>query len=139
MSTNFVVTESGWYRTRDGRLAEVVVLPFPTPSPYPVQGYVLATDCTGAVVAHWLRDGTNGDTPRPYDLVEYLGKERPKEKKVVRMAPALLKTGSSLLYSHEVSFELYDSQEKAKEDYPGQFVRWLIDTPYEISVEVEHD
>lgn len=127
--TDFKVTESGWYRTRDGRDAEVVVNHNQNCAE-PVLGYVVG----GSTTRLWNLDGKYYFNHQScLDLVEYLGKERPKQKKVVRMAPALLKYISG---DYRISVWLYESEERAKEAQGGMFIRWLIDTPYAIDVEV---
>lgn len=128
----FKVTESGWYRTRDGGLAECVVADFEME--FPVRGYISNFNlCAWNVYGKSARD-----KERKYDLVEYLGKERPKQKKVVRMAPALiLEDPEDTGGYYSVSSEIYRSEESAKNDQGHDFfVRWLIDTPYELTVEI---
>lgn len=123
--TEFKVTESGWYRTSGGRDAEVVVNS-EQKFVQPVIGYVV----DGVVPQTWGRDG------RMYknfgcslDLIEYLGKERPRQKKVVKMAPALCEN----LDGFFISDQLFDSEEKARK--LSDFSRWLIDT-HAVEVEV---
>ena len=125
----FKVTQSGWYRTRDGRLAEVVCNP--KGQDRPCLGYVE----NELSFRSWFVNGHYHDKfpSADADLVEYLGKERPKQKKVVRMAPSLLcdQRGYYLISDH-----IHDSEKKARDWYKETFVRWLIDTPYAIDVEV---
>lgn len=83
--TDFKVTESGWYRTRDGGLAECVVADFEME--FPVRGYISNFNpCAWNVYGKSARD-----KERKYDLVEYLGKERPKEP--ISVADYLVKVG----------------------------------------------
>lgn len=117
------VENSGWYHTRDGRLAEVVVGP-------KICGYIVGTvTCP----LFWAEDGEGESLSHKADLIEYLGKERPKQKKTIKIAPALMISYGKYC----VTGNLYDSEDKAKADCGRHFVRWLVDTPYEISVEVE--
>jgi hypothetical protein len=127
----FKVEQSGFYRTRDGRDAEVVVRKTKNAKPFDI----VATGFIGEDNSNsylWQLDGRyynyNEDE---VDLIKYLGKERPKQKKVVRMAPVLC-------FNHQdywLSDEFYESEMTARINQ-AFFVRWLIDTPYEISVEV---
>lgn len=73
----FKVEQSGWYRTRDGRLAEVVVTGLD--SGRAVIGYIVDEDDAET----WDRRGCylNPNIDSEHDLIEYLGKERPREKK----------------------------------------------------------
>jgi hypothetical protein len=120
------VTESGWYRTRDGRLAEVVVSDFKHGRP--VIGYIIGE---GFYLQWALTGDCDAVIDHADDLVEYLGKERPKQKKTVKMAPALFYFDG--IYG--VSTHLYKSEQQAKSQL-SIFVRWLIDT-HAVEVEVE--
>jgi hypothetical protein len=125
------VEHSGWYRTRDGRLAEVVYNPRQNFGSFSraAHGYIEGEGCTRM----WAVDGHYCDYEGPSvgaDLIEYLGKERPKQKKTVKMAPALVRGGH-----YAVSNYFYESESKARTGCAG-FVRWLIDTH---AVEVEVD
>ena len=123
------VEQSGWYKTRDGRLAEVVVSPFERE--FPVFGYVLGVDdCTWTSCGEFDPDTKNGSL----DLVEYLGKERPKERKTVRMAPALCREKDG---SYFISTAIYEDSDMAEYQENRHFVRWLIDTPMAVDVEVQ--
>ena len=129
--TEFKVESSGWYRTRDGRYAEVVVNP--KVNPRSVFGCVENEHGFRT----WYINGHYHDYTAPavsIDLVEYLGKERPKQKKVVRMAPALILEDDGGY--HVISREIYPTEQAAKNDHGDNFVRWLIDTPYAVEVEV---
>lgn len=122
----FKVTESGWYRTRDGRLAEVLFNKY--------IDYVPGFFENSTILNQWDRDGRHAFPYTPVtdpDLVEYLGKERPKQNKVVRMAPALIKEGGNYF----VTGYVYHSAESANLHYPKEFIRWLIDS-HGIDVEV---
>lgn len=121
----FKVTESGWYRTRDGWDAEVVV----NSAGYGVTGYIHPL----LLLQYWHSDGSHAmNSPvTDNDLVEYLGKERPKRKKTIKIAPALCEN----LDGFFISDQLFESEEKARR--LCDFVRWLIGTPYAIEVEVE--
>lgn len=125
----FKVTESGWYCTRDGREAEVIV--FPTRQRFNVYGYIFPCPTSES----WDEMGFYDAACRQHqnDLVEYLGKERPKQKKVVRMAPSLFRLESNRFGT---STWLYQSEEHARQAQGDSFVRWLIDTPLAIEVEV---
>lgn len=127
--TDFKVTESGWYRTRDGRDAEVVVSEYK--GTHPVIGHIAGE--YGGTRSWTLQGLWRPDTDAPVDLIEYLGKERPAQKKVVKMAPALTITTYDKIYA--ITDWLYSSEEKAREDNEEDFVRWLIDT-HSVDVEV---
>lgn len=90
--TDFKVLESGWYRTRDGREAEVVVNL--NGGKFKVVGYI-----SGATIAQSWQD--NGycmlDIKTQGDLVEYLGKERPKEPKKYKTTVVLYEDGRATL------------------------------------------
>lgn len=58
----------------------------------------------------------------------------PKRLIPIKMAPALVKPKHD--EHHGITLEIYASEEKAKKDYGESFVRWLINTPYELTVEV---
>jgi len=128
------VEQSGWYKTRDGRLAEVVVsdcVPNDFGTQYPVTGYIVKSGKFS-----WTLDGTHqvyGNESVNRDLVEYLGKERPKERKTVKMAPAFCSDSRGI----HISRELFRSRKEADEALGPYVLRWLIDTPYEIEVEVD--
>lgn len=123
------VEHSGFYKIRDGRLAEVVMMPKST-----------MTKAVGVIDGYltqgWLENGhADGDFSHPHDLIEYLGKERPKERKTVKMAPVLYIEDGDV---YAISSSLYKSEESAREPYyKKSFIRWLIDTPMAIEVEVE--
>ena len=123
------VEHSGWYKTRDGRLAEVVVTQ--TTSDRVLVGYIVGAGDYEV----WNKAGDFIDPSKEhgYDLIEYLGKERPKQKKTVKMAPALIKEANC---EYLVTTWLFQSEERAKNNV-FNFVRWLIDTPMAIEVEVE--
>jgi hypothetical protein len=123
------IEQSGWYRTRDGRLAEVVVSNLKIE--FPVMGYI-----TSGTKAAWNLNGQFSIDPitSGYDLIEYLGKERPKERKTVKMAPAVTSHDRSGFY--QTTSYLYSSQEEAKNDCGITFVRWLIDS-HAVEVEVK--
>lgn len=70
----FKVEQSGWYRTRDGSFAEVL---FNKHIDY-VPGFFE----NSTIMNQWDRNGRHAFPTTPVtdpDLVEYLGKERPKE------------------------------------------------------------
>jgi hypothetical protein len=94
-----------------------------------VIGYILGES---TVTRGWTRDGqlriSREDT---LDLVEYLGKERPKQKKTVKMAPALVRYTSG---HYAVSNYFYESESEARTC--AGFVCWLIDT-HSVTVEVD--
>jgi len=122
------VEHSGWYRTRDGRLAEVVISEYR--GNHPVIGYIAGEDGGTRV---WSIEGEwRLNFVSPVDLREYLGKERPKQKKTVKMAPALCKNAEG---EYVITTWLYQSEERAKNNVFG-FVRLLIDT-HSVEVEVE--
>jgi hypothetical protein len=128
------VTKSGWYKTRDGRLAEVVMMPRS-----PLYKSVGVIDGYASQV--WLENGElEQDKSHPLDLIEYLGKERPKQRKTVKMAPALFKSCSLTNPVRKDGFfvtdQLYSSEEHARKDFPFSLVRWLIDT-HSVTVEVD--
>lgn len=87
------VTESGWYRTRDGRDAEVVV--FPTRQRFNVYGYIFPCPTSES----WDEMGFYDAECRQHrnDLVEYLGKERPKEPKKYKTTVVLYADGRATL------------------------------------------
>ena len=119
------VEQSGWYKTRDGRLAEVIMMPKSTL--YKAIGVI-----DGDISRVWLENGQlDADLSHPNDLIEYLGKERPKERKTVKMAPALYKYTDG---TYAVSSYMYKSESDAK--VCAGFVRWLIDT-HAVEVRVE--
>jgi hypothetical protein len=123
------VEQSGWYRTRDGRFAEVVVTKLEG-SNYPVAGFIEDVSFRHS----WARNGSiafDSSVLDPTDLVEYLGKERPKERKTVKMAPALFYAGGY----YGVTPCLYKSEQCARSQ-ASEFVRWLIDT-HSVTVEVD--
>jgi len=62
----------------------------------------------------------------------------PKQKKIIRMAPALSKVDSSI-YKYRVEDYLYASEHEAKIECGHDFVKWLIDTPYAVDVEVDDE
>lgn len=113
---------SGFYKTQNGRIAEVVVGP-------KIVGYIIDHP---VCPLFWNCEGQGELSRGASDLVEYLGKERPK-KKTIKMAPVLFKDKG--LYS--VGKELFSHKEYARACWGDEFVRWLIDTPYEIEIEVE--
>jgi hypothetical protein len=51
----------------------------------------------------------------------------PKQKKIVRMAPALSKVNSSK-YPYRIDDYLYESEQEAKKGCGSEFIKWLIDT-----------
>jgi hypothetical protein len=121
------VEHSGFYKMRDGRLAEVVMMP-----KSPLYKSVGVID--GYATQVWLENGElEQDKSHPLDLVEYLGKERPKEKKTVKMAPALCKGPTE---THWLTDNIYVSEEQAKDKCGSCFVRWLIDT-HAVLVEID--
>jgi hypothetical protein len=121
------VEHSGFYKTRDGRLAEVVMMPRS-----PLYKSVGVIDGYASQV--WLENGElEQDKSHPLDLVEYLGKERPKQRKTVKMAPALYKIiGGKFCISNL----LFKSENDAAEFCQREFVRWLIDT-HSVLVEID--
>ena len=125
MTKEFKVEQSGWYETRDERIAEVVVNQ--DGGKFKVVGYVSGT----TIIQTWQDNGhCMLDIETPIDLIKYLGKERPKRKRVVKMAPVLCEN----LDGFFISDQLFASEEKAK--MLSDFSRWLIDT-HAVEVEVE--
>lgn len=124
--TEFRVEQSGWYRTRDGQEVECIAI-WSRPCGNGFQATCLDKNEAYDVTAYG-RYLINPEHEHGLDLVEYLGKHRSKQKKVVRMAPVLCKTDSEIY----VSTKLFASEANAKKCV--DFVRWLIDTH---SVEVE--
>jgi hypothetical protein len=121
------VEHSGFYKTRGGDFAEVIINREGKP---PVVGYIV-----GFFNGYWTLEGLWIDGEKSgLDLIEYLGKERPKQRKTVKMAPALCQ---SVTGTRWLTDTIYASETQAKDDNAKSFVRWLIDTPYEISVEAE--
>jgi hypothetical protein len=55
------------------------------------------------------------------------------KKKVVRMAPALCCNKDR----HYLSSILYSTEGEAKKSWGTHFLKWLIDTPYAVNVEVD--
>lgn len=95
----FKVESSGWYRTRDGKLAEVVVNL--KCASLPVIGYVLDKTCGD----FWRSNGHCCDgRESPYDLVEYLGKERPKQPKKFKVKIRLYNNGEIVVDDLEECF-----------------------------------
>tara|TARA_R110000868_G_scaffold250282_3_gene506764 strand:- start:44 stop:400 length:357 start_codon:yes stop_codon:yes gene_type:complete len=96
----FKVESSGWYRTRDGRLAEVVVSNLD--SSRAVIGYIMDHDYS----EEW---GINGRYLDPYldskiDLIEYLGKERPKQPKKFKVKARLYNNGEIVVDDDNACF-----------------------------------
>jgi hypothetical protein len=121
------VEHSGFYKTRDKRLAECSF----NQQNQSLHGYIEGSSGTYS----WSKAGRCSGCNEMCDVVEYLGKERPKERKTVKMAPALycIRCDSRTF----ITPELYKSEQEAKNDIGKIFVRWLIDTPMAIEVEVE--
>jgi hypothetical protein len=68
----------GFYRTRDGQIAEVLTVVHPAMcATYPLLGRV------GDSKRSWKDTGREFDARMPGDLVEYLGTTKPKQKKMV--------------------------------------------------------
>jgi len=123
------VENSGWYRTRDGRLAEVVVHRSKRTS-FCAVGFIEGDDESEG----WTTEGLSIIYETCVnDLIQYLGKERPAERKTVKMAPALFCING---VTYGVTSSLYKSEQHAKSQL-SDFVRWLIDTPMAVDVEVQ--
>jgi hypothetical protein len=124
------VEHSGWYRTKNGSLAEVLI-------GARIFGHVVNL---GVSPVFWTMEGASENCSSIYNLIEYLGKERPKQRKTVKMAPALFKSCSLTNPGRKDGFfvtdQLYSSEEHARKDFPFSLVRWLIDT-HAIEVGVE--
>lgn len=119
------IDKVGYYKTRKG--SRVHVVGFSEVNTYPVIGVFVGSHSAPMM---WTRQGEaniavlNADN----DLVEYIG-ERLKKK--VKLAPALCHTFGD----YYVENSMYASENEAKRN--KTFVKWLIDTPYAIEVEVE--
>jgi hypothetical protein len=101
-----------------------------------VIGWRLGASEGETCVFSWCEDGKYLPTTMEssgYDLVKYLGTELPKPKRIVKMAPFLLKGLDGRPYLGQTFYRDGD-------DYPGGsdvVIRHLIGTAYEIEVEVE--
>jgi len=81
MTRNFTSVIPGWYRTRSGEIAEVFqVLDARFKEEYPGRGFI------GKHIYSWTKLGDfhyHDPVATSEDLIEYLGEDKPKEKKMV--------------------------------------------------------
>jgi len=79
---NFTTIIPGWYRTRDGALAEVLHISDPRfRDTYSVRGFI------NGVKTDWKGDGessTHCGPARPGSLITFIGTEKPKETRMVK-------------------------------------------------------
>ena len=77
---NFTVVVPGFYRTRGNEIAEVVQIMDPRlDDGYPARGF-LQGKTAWALTGDFLHPGNTTER----DLIEYLGTEKPREKKMVK-------------------------------------------------------
>ena len=78
---NFTEVVPGFYRTRGGEIAEVIqILDTRLREAYPARGLL------GRYCDTWTRVGFNrsGERESKDDLIEFLGAEKPREKRIVK-------------------------------------------------------
>ena len=82
MTRNFTSVIPGWYRTRSGEIAEVFqVLDARFKEEYPGRGFI------GKNIYSWTKLGDfhfHDPVATSEDLIEYLGEEKPREKRMVK-------------------------------------------------------
>ena len=78
---NFTEVVPGFYRTRGGDLAEILQVDNPRlKSSYPVRGLIGCYSVTWTIAGFASNTGPESQE----DLIEFLGTEKPKEKKTVK-------------------------------------------------------
>lgn len=122
-------TKPGYYRTRDGRIAKVAGNNKDARLRHQVVGWLSDEMCA------WHADGSYSSVTLRLglSLVEYLGPELPKPKRKVKVAPALFQIVCNYYY---ITHQCFSSETEARSATTG-FIRWLIDTPYALEVEVD--
>lgn len=88
----------------------------------------LIVKLTNGYLTDGLGNQIDAELDRPHVWSTYV---RPKTKKIVKLAPSLTRGGDGRYY---ITNSLHEYEEEAKDFHCLSFVRWLIDTPYEISI-----
>lgn len=131
----FKVDKDGWYQCRNPEWVAHVVVAHDLME-WSVTGFIYH-DNAAASVDLWHSDGRYLFTEdNQKDLITYLGTERPKQKRKVKMAPALLSRGE---LGYWITDRLYESEEQIKSELQhsqSKLIRWLIDT-HALEVEVD--
>jgi hypothetical protein len=98
-------------------------------------GSVLGLNEDGEVSISFNHGKTWNDwAPYPGDFkADFTEVELARHKKVVRMAPVLCHHRDR----HYLSTLLFSTEEEAKKIEGFHFIKWLIDTPYAVDVEVD--
>lgn len=119
----------GFYRTRDGETVEVVQIADPRfKSRFPLKGF----DSKGEP-SSWDLDGKADYVPSGYDLIEYLGPTKPKQK---RMVTKTVERWENIY--HNGTMCIYGSKEQAdRAATSGRIACVKLTGTYEVEEEVD--